>query len=172
LTCPPKRVKSTPISQALVRGNDRGPPFIAAGDHLAVNADDATRKRASKIVGSTTTSYAYDVNLSRPVVLTDGTLKYVLGNGLAYATNTSGAVRSVYHTDGLGSVRAITDANGNFIQIHQTDDLGAPTLTRRTNTQPSPYTQGGGSTRLALSPWARAASSRGQNEPFPNLTRL
>ena len=51
----------------------------------------------------------YDANRSLPVVLTDGTLKYVWGNGLAYATDSSGNIQNVYHDDGLGSVRAITD---------------------------------------------------------------
>jgi hypothetical protein len=48
------------------------------------------------------------------VVLDDGTRKYVWGLRLAYAV--SGSSIEVYHTDGLGSVRAITDGSGNVTQ--------------------------------------------------------
>jgi RHS repeat-associated protein len=96
--------------------------------------------RVSKTVSSTTTRYVYDPDRSLPVVLTDGTLKYVWGNGLAYATNTSGTVRNVYHADGLGSVRAITDATGNVSQTYQTDEFGVPSLTQGTNAQPFRFT--------------------------------
>jgi RHS repeat-associated protein len=113
--------------------------FVTGGT-TTTYAYDGDSKRASKTVGSTSTSYAYDVNRSLPVVLTDGTLKYVWGNGLAYATNTSGAVRNVYHTDGLGSVRAITDATGNVSQTYQTDEFGVPSLTQGTNPQPFRFT--------------------------------
>ena len=76
---------------------------------------DGDGKRASRAVGSDTTSYVYDVDNSLPGVLTDGTFKYVYGLGLAYAVDGSGIVQ-VYHTDGLGSVRAITNGSGMLIQ--------------------------------------------------------
>ncbi len=43
-------------------------------------------------MGSSTTSYVYDVNASLPNVLADGTFKYVYGLGLAYAVDSSGNV--------------------------------------------------------------------------------
>ncbi len=100
---------------------------------------DGDGKRASQTVGSTTTNYVYDVNASLPNVLTDGPFKYVYGLGLAYAVDSSGNVQ-VYHTDGLGSVRAITDANGNLIQTYQTDEFGVPTSSQGTSSQPFQYT--------------------------------
>jgi RHS repeat-associated protein len=100
---------------------------------------DGDGKRVSQTVGGTTTSYVYDVNTALPVVLTDGTLKYVYGNGLAYAVDGSGNVQ-VYHTDGLGSVRALTDANGNVIQTYQTDAFGVPTQTQESSSQPFQFT--------------------------------
>src|SRR5438093_10524792 len=72
---------------------------------------------------------------SLPVVLTDGTLKYVYGLGLAYATTTAGAIQQVYHADALGSVRALTDASGNVTQTYQTDEFGVPSLTQGTSAQ-------------------------------------
>ena len=67
--------------------------------------------------------YTYDVNASLPVLLDDGTHKYVWGIGLAFAVDTSGNPL-VYHTDGLGSVRALTDASGNVVQTYQYDEYG------------------------------------------------
>ena len=73
------------------------------------------------------------------MVLDDGSRKYVWGQGLAYAVGPNG-VFEVYHTDGLGSVRAITDANGQVIQTYQTDEFGVTTLTQGNSTQPFQYT--------------------------------
>jgi len=100
---------------------------------------DGEVKRASKTVGTTTTNYAYDVNGSLPNLLTDGTLKYVYGLGLAYAVDTSGNLQ-VYHTDGLGSVRAITDGNGNLVEAYLTDAFGVSLGTEGTVTQPFGFT--------------------------------
>lgn len=103
------------------------------------DAYDGDGKRASQTVGSTTTSYVYDVNGALPNVLVDGTFKYVYGLGLAYAVDSSGNVQ-VYHTNGLGSVRAITDASGTLIETYQTDPFGVPTQTQGTSSQPFGYT--------------------------------
>ncbi|MBI2941918.1 MAG: hypothetical protein HYY04_15930, partial [Chloroflexi bacterium] len=42
---------------------------------------------------------------------------YVWGLGLAYAVDGSGTAQ-VYHTDGLGSVRAITNADGKVVETY------------------------------------------------------
>ncbi len=44
------------------------------------------------------------------------------------------------HTDGLGSVRAITDGSGNLIQTYQTDPFGVPTQAQGSSTQPFQFT--------------------------------
>ncbi|MEK7214293.1 MAG: hypothetical protein AAB289_01675, partial [Chloroflexota bacterium] len=64
--------------------------------------------RHSKTVGAVTTTLVNDVNRGLPVVLDDGTRKYVYGLGLAYAVEGSNVL--TYHTDGLGSVRAVFEA--------------------------------------------------------------
>ena len=74
-------------------------------------------------MGGTQTSYVYDVNASLPVLLDDGTHKYVWGPGLAFAVDTSGNP-IVYHTDGLGSVRTLTDGGGNVVQTYRYDEYG------------------------------------------------
>jgi RHS repeat-associated protein len=104
-------------------------------------AYDGDGKRASKTVGGTTTTYRYDVGGGLPVLLDDGTRKYVWGaGGLAYSIDkTSGAI-GVYHTDGLRSVRAISDSSGSVVQTYQTDEFGMPTLTQGTSSQPFGFT--------------------------------
>ena len=100
---------------------------------------DGDGKRGSKTVGGTQTSYTYDVNASLPVLLDDGTHKYVWGLGLAFAVDSSGNPL-VYHTDGLGSVRALTDASGSVVQTYQYDEYGNVTSTSGSITQPFGYT--------------------------------
>ena len=84
---------------------------------------DGDGKRVSKTVGGTQTNYTYDVNASLPVLLDDGTRKCVWGLGLAFAVDISGSPL-VYHTDGLGSMRAPTDASGSVVQTCQYDEYG------------------------------------------------
>ena len=105
------------------------------GGTMSTYVYDGDGKRASKTVGSTTTSYVYDPSKALPDVLTDGTLKYVYGLSLAYAVDSAGNVQ-VYHADGLGSVRAITDGTGTLTQTYQTDPFGVPTQVQGTSTQP------------------------------------
>ena len=58
------------------------------------------------------------------------TRKYVWGAaGLAYMASSLGNV-DVYHTDGLGSVRAISDASAQVVQTYATDEFGIPTDTQ------------------------------------------
>jgi RHS repeat-associated protein len=111
---------------------------VAIGASTATYAWDGDGKRASATVGGNTTPYIYDVNRGLPVVLDDGSRKYVWGLGLAYAVN--GSAVEVYHADGLGSVRAITDGAGSVIQTYESDEFGVPTQTQGTITQPFQYT--------------------------------
>jgi hypothetical protein len=68
-----------------------------------------------------TATYTTDVNQSLPVILDDGTLKYVWGaNGLVYDVSHDGTVIEVHHQVGLSTTRVLTDASGN--------PLGSPTL--------------------------------------------
>src|SRR5204863_6738175 len=102
-------------------------------------AYDGDGQRASSTINSTTTSYVYDAARSLPVVLSDGSRKYVWGLGLAYAVDNSGAI-SVSHADGLGSVRALTDGSGTLTQTYLTDPFGAALSTGGSSTQPFRFT--------------------------------
>jgi RHS repeat-associated protein len=98
---------------------------------------DGDGKRISKTVGATTTNYVYDIGSGLPVLLDDGSRKYVWGaGGLAFTVDKSTAAVQVYHTDGLGSVRSITDSTGSVVQAYQTDEFGIPVLTQGTSGQP------------------------------------
>ena len=103
-------------------------------------AYDQANRLTSATIGGAAWSYTYDVNASLPDVLSDGTYTYVYGVGLAYAADGSGNLQ-VYHTVGLGSVRAISDNSGNVIQTYQTDAFGTPTRVQGTSAQPFPYTR-------------------------------
>ena len=71
-------------------------------------------------------------------VVDDGARKYVWGLGLAYEVEGSNAF--VYHTDGLRSVRAVSDSSGATIQTYRTDEFGVPLDTQGTSAQPFQYT--------------------------------
>ncbi|MBV9322284.1 MAG: hypothetical protein JO352_00695 [Chloroflexi bacterium] len=104
-------------------------------------AYDGDGKRVSKVVAGVTTNYVYDVGGGLPVLLDDGTQKYVWGaNGLAESVNKTSSAVAVYHTDGLGSVRALSDSTGSVTQTYQTDEFGVPTTIQGGSTQPFGFT--------------------------------
>ena len=108
------------------------------GGTTTTYAYDGDGRRASKTIDGMT-SYINDINAALPQVLTDGTFKYVYGLSLAYAVDSSANVQ-VYHIDGLGSVRALTDASGDVVQTYRTDEFGIPTQTQGSSTQPFQFT--------------------------------
>jgi hypothetical protein len=83
---------------------------------------DGDGKRAtSSIVGIVgTANYTYDVAGGLPLMLDDGTRKYVWGLGELYNVDKTTGSAQVYHTDGLGSVRAITDTTSPNALVIQT----------------------------------------------------
>ncbi|MBV9892622.1 MAG: hypothetical protein JO020_00460 [Chloroflexi bacterium] len=102
---------------------------------------DGEGKRATKTVAGSTTNYIYDVGAGLSITLDDGTQKYIWGaGGLTYAVNKNSGAVQVYHTDGLGSVRELTDSAGNIVQTYQTDEFGIPTATQSTSGQPFGFT--------------------------------
>ena len=78
------------------------------------------------------------MNAGLPVLLDDGTRKHVWGLGLAFAVDQAGNP-VFYHTDGLGSVRALTDASGSIVQSYQYDEYGGVVSSQRSITQPFGY---------------------------------
>jgi uncharacterized protein RhaS with RHS repeats len=90
--------------------------------------------RVSKQVSgqtNATTRYVWDLASSLPVLLEDGTRRYVWGAkgaglGLAYNVSVSSGAVEVYHQDHLGSVRELTDSQGHVTSIYLTDEYGVP----------------------------------------------
>jgi RHS repeat-associated protein len=74
--------------------------------------------------GQPATTYVQDVGRALPVVLSDGQASYVYGLGLIARIATTGEVQ-YYHADGLGSVRAITNAAGQVMATYEYDAFGA-----------------------------------------------
>jgi hypothetical protein len=109
--------------------------IAGATSTYAYNGDGV---RHSKRVSAATTTDVNDVNRSLPVVLEDGERKYVWGLGLAYAEEGSGLL--VYHNDGLGSVRAVSDGAGAITETCRTDEFGVPLETQGASGQPFRYT--------------------------------
>jgi RHS repeat-associated protein len=100
---------------------------------------DGDGTRFSRQVGAgSPIRYVSDVNRSLPVTIDDGSRKYVYGLGLAYAI--AGSAVEVYHTDRLGSVRAISDAAGAVSASYRTDEWGIPTTTTGSSSQPLRFT--------------------------------
>ncbi len=99
---------------------------------------DGYGKRTSATFGTNpVANYVYDASQGLSMLLVDGTRKYVWGaKGLAYETDLGGNVQAVPLVDGLGSVRALTDASGALIQTYRTDPFGVPTATQGTSVHP------------------------------------
>ncbi len=89
---------------------------------------DGDGKRANKTVNSAATNYAYDVNASLPVVLTEttssNTTTYLFGADLLARYDNAGTP-TYYHADGLGSVRAMSNSAGQSIATYNYDAFGA-----------------------------------------------
>ena len=66
-------------------------------------------------------------------------LQDAFGMGLASLAS-AGGTPLTYHTDGLGSVRALSDAAENAVQSYQTDEFGVPTERSGPRGQPFGYT--------------------------------
>ncbi len=121
-----------------------------AGSQTFQYTFDGDGKRASSGVSGQTPSAAYTYDTvtgsgGLPVLLDDGSRKYVWGLGQAYNVVISTGAAQVYHEDGLRSVRAITDntsPNPLLIQAYRTDEFGIPVrlASGGSSTQPLQYT--------------------------------
>ncbi len=114
---------------------------------------DGRRTRLGKSVvgggGVYDVSYVDDVGRGLATVLEERragvnvpteTRKYVWGaGGLVYVASSLGTV-DVYHSDGLGSVRALSDSTAQVVETYQTDEYGVPTATAGSRRQPFQYT--------------------------------
>jgi RHS repeat-associated protein len=112
---------------------------VVAGS-TATYAYDGDGVRVGQTAGGVTTTYTHDVAAGLEVVIDDGARRYVWGPGLAYAVTTTGGAVDMVHADGLGSVRALTDATGVVTQTYEYDAYGSLTVANGSRTQPFGYT--------------------------------
>jgi YD repeat-containing protein len=87
------------------------------GGTTTIYTYDGDGKRVSSTVGGTTTNCVY-LAAACPVLVDDGSRKYVYGLGPAYSVDKTSAAVQVFHTDGLGSVGAVTDTTGGVTQTY------------------------------------------------------
>ncbi len=102
------------------------PKTASVGGTTSTYAYDGDGKRTSKTVGANTTNYAYDANRSLPVLLDDGTRKYVWGIGLAHAVEGTSVCRSTTPM-ACGPCGRVTDALARLLA-----GIGTPRFTTLT----------------------------------------
>jgi RHS repeat-associated protein len=86
------------------------------------------------------TEFVYDVSAPNPVVLYDGQWYYVYGLGLLARISADNATTQYFHQDGLGSTRAITDAQGTTLATYAYNAFGAPRVQTGTATTAYQFT--------------------------------
>jgi RHS repeat-associated protein len=79
-------------------------------------------QRMSKTGAGSTTQFVWDGGL----LLSDGTASYIYGPGGQILEQVQGSTPYYYHTDQLGSVRALTDGAGTVVNSAKFDPYGKP----------------------------------------------
>lgn len=81
--------------------------------------------RMSKTVTGVTESFAWDLVAPVPILIQDGTTRYVTGpDGLPLEQISADGTIRYYHQDALGSTRAMTNAQGNVDTVYLYDPYG------------------------------------------------
>ena len=99
---------------------------------------DGDGNRVRKVAGAVTTPYVFDTASPLPVILTDGTRKFVWGRTLLYSV--TGATLEVNHPDVIGSVRSVTNGSGVPVATFRTDAYGVQTASTGSSTMPFHFT--------------------------------
>jgi RHS repeat-associated protein len=87
-----------------------------------------------------TIDYTWDVGAGLPLLLQDNTASYIYGpGGLLIEQITAGGTPYYYHTDRLGSVRALTNGSGTVVNTTDYDAYGQPTSTSGSVANPFGY---------------------------------
>jgi uncharacterized protein RhaS with RHS repeats len=92
----------------------------------------------SKTQGGATAQFSWDAGAGLPLLLADSTASYVYGPGGQILEQIAGSTPTYYHSDQLGSVRALTDQSGALVA---TDAYGQPTAS--TGSAPNPFRYAG-----------------------------
>lgn len=109
-----------------------------SGASEAYSYDGDGTRFSRQVAANPAMRYVSDVAAGLPTTIDDGARKYVYGLGLEYAV--SGSVIETYHTDRLGSVRALTNAAGTVTATYRSDEWGVSTASTGGSTQPLGFT--------------------------------
>jgi RHS repeat-associated protein len=94
--------------------------------------------RTSRMVGATTSTFAWGNATGMPVILRDSAgNRYLYGRDLISVSDSANK-KFYYHTDGLGSTTAITGSTGAVVKTYQYDAYGS--VRSQTGTQPNEFT--------------------------------
>jgi RHS repeat-associated protein len=85
--------------------------------------------------------FTWDAGAGLPLLLADGAASYVYGPGGQILEQIAGSTPAYYHSDQLGSVRALTDQSGAVVATYAYDAYGQPT--RSTGSAPNPFRYAG-----------------------------
>ncbi|MGA7731339.1 MAG: RHS repeat-associated core domain-containing protein [Chloroflexia bacterium] len=112
---------------------DRLKDYNSVAQH-AYNGDGL---RMSKTVGAVTQQFTWDVGKGLPMLLQDGSARYIYGPGMTLLEEvTNGGQVYYYHTDQLGSVRTLTDGAGQVANRYTYEPYGMVISSTVTVTNP------------------------------------
>ena len=81
--------------------------------------------RVAKSVNGLSEAFTWDLSGQLPIIIQDGTTRYVTGpGGLPLEQVTASGTVRYYHQDALGSTRALTDATGQVDSVYAYDPYG------------------------------------------------
>jgi RHS repeat-associated protein len=122
------RTSSTDPNQVVTSYSyDQANRLIGFGS-AASYAYDGDGLRASKTVSATTTAFTWDMSGSLPLLLQEGTTRYVYGVGGTPLEQVDGSNAVLYyHQDQIGSTRALSDSSGSLQATFTFDAYGSQT---------------------------------------------
>lgn len=96
--------------------------------------------RLSTTTGVETQHFSWDRNGPVPLLLTDGSTRYIYGpGGIPIEQVTAGGATTYYHHDQLGSTRMLTDSSGKVTGTFSYTPYGAPAGSTGEQTTPLGY---------------------------------
>ena len=98
---------------------------LAAYGSTATYGYNGDGLRMTKTVSGTTQAFTWEVAEGLPLIVQDGSTSYVTGPGGLPLEQISGTTVYYYHSDQLGSTRAMTDAPGTVQQRYEYDSFGS-----------------------------------------------
>lgn len=102
---------------------------VSSGATAVSYTSDGDGLRQSRASGAVTSQFVWDTSTSIPLLLDDGTSRYIYGPALTPVAqvDASGAIQYL-HADNIGSVRLITNSTGLLVGANDYSPYGAVTV--------------------------------------------